>query len=63
MYFFTNRTLLLVKLIFGDEDARRLIEDLLIDYDTVVRPVVNQEDQIKLYLGIKLSQIADIVNY
>ena len=44
-----------------DKDAKRLLEDLLVSYDTIVRPVMNPNDQIKLSLGVKLSQIADIV--
>lgn len=48
-------------LVNGDKDARRLIDDLLKTYDSIVRPVTQPNDQIKLYLGIKLSQIADIV--
>ncbi len=47
--------------VFCDKDARRLLEDLLGGYDSVARPVINPNDQIKLSLGIKLSQIADIV--
>ncbi len=47
--------------VFGDKNAKRLLEDLLKNYNTVVRPVVKPNDCIKLYLGIKLSQIADIV--
>ena len=34
---------------------------MLVNYDTIVRPVKNSNDQIKLSLGVKLSQIADIV--
>jgi hypothetical protein len=44
-----------------DSDARRLLEDLLGNYDSIVRPVIDPNEQIKLSLGIKLSQIADIV--
>lgn len=45
-----------------DNDARRLLEDLLGNYDSIVRPVIDPNEQIKLSLGIKLSQIADIVS-
>jgi hypothetical protein len=44
-----------------NEDAKRLLDDLFSDYDPVVRPVKNPEDTIKLSIGLKLSQIADIV--
>ena len=46
---------------YSDKDAKRLLDDLLNNYDSIVRPVINPNDQIKLSLGIKLSQIADIV--
>lgn len=45
-----------------DKDAWRLIDDLLKNYDSVVRPVTHPNEQIKLYLGLKLSQISEIVN-
>jgi nicotinic acetylcholine receptor, invertebrate len=48
--------------IFSNEDAKRLFDDLLSDYNSQIRPVEKTEDIIELRLGIKLSQIADIVN-
>lgn len=45
----------------ASDDAKRLLDDLLANYNNIVRPVIHPDDQIKLYLGIKLSQIADIV--
>lgn len=44
-----------------NEDAKRLYDDLLASYNSQIRPVEKQEDIIKLRLGLKLSQIADIV--
>ncbi|RNA08683.1 neuronal acetylcholine receptor subunit beta-3 [Brachionus plicatilis] len=44
----------------ADHYSASLLEDLLRDYDKVVRPVENPDDYLKLYLGIRLSQIADI---
>ena len=46
----------------SNEDAKRLLDDLFSEYDPVVRPVKNPEDTIKLSIGLKLSQIADIVS-
>ena len=46
----------------ASEDAKRLLNDLFENYNKMVRPVKNPEDKIRLYLGIKLSQISDIVN-
>lgn len=44
-----------------NEDAKRLLDDLLSNYNNLVRPVEKYGDAIKLFLGMKLSQIADIV--
>ena len=46
----------------SSEDAKRLLDDLLSRYVPYARPVRKASDQIKLHLGLKLSQIADIVN-
>lgn len=58
--------LLLLKVMIApsqaSEDAKRLLKDLLRGYNKIVRPVRNTEDKVELFLGIKLSQIADIVN-
>jgi hypothetical protein len=45
----------------ASEDAKRLLDDLFSDYNSVVRPVSNPTDKIKLSIGLKLSQIAEIV--
>ena len=47
----------------ANEDAKRLLDDLFANYNNMVRPVANPADIIKLHLGIKLSQIADIVSF
>lgn len=44
----------------SNEDAKRLLDDLLNNYNNVVRPVADPKDKINLRLGLKLSQIADI---
>ncbi|CAF0856859.1 unnamed protein product [Brachionus calyciflorus] len=46
--------------VLTDRYSASLLEDLLKDYDSVVRPVENPNDNLKVFLGIKLSQIADI---
>jgi nicotinic acetylcholine receptor, invertebrate len=50
-----------VQLADCNEDAKRLLDDLLVNYNSVIRPVLNPEDIISLSIGLKLSQIADIV--
>lgn len=49
-----------LKNVLSDNYTASLLEDLLKDYDNVVRPVETSNDILKVYLGIKLSQIADI---
>jgi hypothetical protein len=48
-------------MIQADKDAKRLLEDLLNNYDNIIRPINHSDEYVTLYLGIKLSQIADIV--
>ena len=52
-----NSLILLSK---ADNDAKRLLDHLLNNYDKVARPVLEANERIDLYLGIKLSQIADV---
>ena len=54
--------ILLAQACQANEDAKRLLDDLFANYNNMVRPVANPSDIIKLHLGIKLSQIADIVS-
>ena len=55
-------TVAFFNLIDTNEDAKRLFDDLLSNYNLQVRPVEKTGDLIKLHLGIRLSQIADIVS-
>lgn len=57
----TNYQSLKVNQTNTNEDAKRLYDDLLSSYNYQIRPVEKQEDIIELRLGLKLSQIADIV--
>lgn len=50
----------LFKTIYTDNESKRLLDYLLGNYNNVVRPVLNEHERINLYLGMKLSQIADI---
>lgn len=43
------------------QDAGRLIEDLLADYNKLVRPVENDSDTLIVRLKLKLSQLLDVV--
>ena len=45
----------------GNPDAKRLYDDLLSDYNKLVRPVVNVSEAVTVRLKLKLSQLIDVV--
>ena len=47
----------------GNPDAKRLYDDLLSDYNKLVRPVKNVTDAVTVQFKLKLSQLIDVVNY
>lgn len=53
--------LLSVSSVSADQDAKRLYEDLLTDYNRLIRPVGNNSDRLTVKLGLKLSQLIDVV--
>lgn len=46
----------------GNPDAKRLYDDLLSNYNKLVRPVVNTSDILKVSIKLKLSQLIDVVS-
>lgn len=48
----------------GNEDAKRLYDDLLCrgGYNKLIRPVSNNSDKLTVRLGIRLSQLIDVVS-
>ncbi|XP_031631661.1 acetylcholine receptor subunit alpha-like isoform X1 [Contarinia nasturtii] len=44
----------------GNPDAKRLYDDLLSNYNKLVRPVVNTSDVLKVSIKLKLSQLIDV---
>ena len=44
-----------------NEDAKKLLDDLFSVYNSVARPILDNEKKVELSIGLKLSQIADIV--
>lgn len=46
----------------GNPDAKRLYDDLLSNYNKLVRPVVNTSDVLKVCIKLKLSQLIDVVS-
>ena len=47
----------------GNPDAKRLYDDLLSNYNKLVRPVVNVTDAVTVKLKLKLSQLIDVVSW
>ena len=47
----------------GNPDAKRLYDDLLSDYNKLVRPVVNVSEAVTVRLKLKLSQLIDVVSH
>lgn len=52
--------LLLFPVICGNPDAKRLYDDLLSNYNKLVRPVVNVSDALTVRIKLKLSQLIDV---
>ena len=46
----------------GNPDAKRLYDDLLSNYNKLVRPVVNVTEAVTVMLKLKLSQLIDVVS-
>lgn len=55
--------LLLETTIAGNPDAKRLYDDLLSNYNKLVRPVVNTTDVLRVCIKLKLSQLIDVVSF
>ena len=49
--------------ISGNPDAKRLYDDLLSNYNSLVRPVINSTDKLSVTLKLKLSQLIDVVSF
>ena len=49
--------------VLGNPDAKRLYDDLLrkSGYNKLIRPVGNNTDKLTVKLGLKLSQLIDVV--
>lgn len=62
-----SRTFLLIFLfIFGvcycNPDAKRLYDDLLSNYNRLIRPVDKNNNTVLVKLGLRLSQLIDLVS-
>lgn len=47
--------------ITGNPDAKRLYDDLLSNYNRLIRPVSNNTETVLVKLGLRLSQLIDLV--
>ncbi|CRK91227.1 CLUMA_CG004909, isoform A [Clunio marinus] len=52
----------IVSVCAGNPDAKRLYDDLLSNYNKLVRPVVNVTDALTVRIKLKLSQLIDVVS-
>lgn len=50
------------QLVQANQDSNRLYEDLMMSYNRFVRPVQNDSDTLVVKLGLKLSQLIDVVS-
>jgi Neurotransmitter-gated ion-channel ligand binding domain. len=55
-------TLILTTTVLANPDAKRLYDDLLSNYNKLVRPVVNTTDVLRVCIKLKLSQLIDVVS-
>lgn len=56
-------SLMLISFALGNEDAKRLYDDLMIRYNRLSRPSSNPHIPITIKLKLRLSQIIDVVTY
>lgn len=47
----------------ANENAKRLYDDLMINYNKLRRPVERPKEVLTIFLKLKLSQIIDVVSY
>jgi hypothetical protein len=53
---------LLVTGTHANPDAKRLYDDLMSSYNSMIRPVANNSDHVSVKIGLKLSQLIDVVS-
>lgn len=46
----------------SNQDAKRLYDDLLSNYNRLIRPVGNNSDRLTVKMGLRLSQLIDVVS-
>ncbi|KAJ8921340.1 hypothetical protein NQ315_002955 [Exocentrus adspersus] len=48
--------------VIANPDAKRLYDDLLSNYNRLIRPVGNNSDRLTVKMGLRLSQLIDVTN-
>ena len=48
--------------VHANPDAKRLYDDLLSNYNRLIRPVINHTDKVTVKLGVSLSQLVELVS-
>lgn len=61
LWFFLCRLFYSCVLVLSNPDAKRLYDDLLSNYNRLIRPVSNNTDTILVKLGLRLSQLIELV--
>lgn len=49
--------------VLSNPDAKRLYDDLLSNYNRLIRPVGNNSDRLTVKMGLRLSQLIDVVSH
>ncbi len=47
--------------VLANPDAKRLYDDLLSNYNRLIRPVSDHNEKVTVKLGLRLSQLVDLV--
>ena len=45
-----------------NSDAKRLYDDLMSSYNSLIRPVTNNSDSVRVKIALKLSQLIEVVS-
>lgn len=47
----------------ANPEAKRLYDDLLSNYNRLIRPVGNNSDKLTVKMGLRLAQLIDVVSH
>ena len=60
--FILSMTICIPLTVTANTDAKRLYDDLMSSYNSLIRPVGNVSDRLTVKMGVKLSQLVDVVS-